>query len=228
MTLADAFDAAFSHVDSHVDRNPEMRFMHAHKRLGEMDFRDNQPRPMPASSGNPTTRGPASRWPRGRQSGPCPYPVTAFAHAAMCRVRQIPPTFHMDEGLYCTPLQPETVACAQSVPGGARRDSDARWRRWRGQHGLGAGDYWRDVWPNTDDLRDVERHVRDGRGPWQANGIGPWSVVFRSPWGGTTRRTRMRQPSASLTWPMTRGASASTGGCETWHGLTLARPSKAR
>ena len=37
------------------------------------------------------------------------------------------------------------------------------------------------MWPNTDDLRDVERHVRDGRGPWRANGIGPWSVVFPEP-----------------------------------------------
>jgi hypothetical protein len=184
MTLADAFDAAFSHVDSHVDRNPEMRFMHAHKRLGEMDFRDNQPRPMPASSGEPYNAGaPRRDGLVGGSQGACPYPVTAFAHAAMCRVRQILPTFHMDEGLYCTPLQPETVACAQAFQAALDAIPMPDGRRWRGQHGLGAGDYWRDVWPNTDDLRDVERHVRDGRGPWRANGIGPWSVVFPEPLG---------------------------------------------
>lgn len=184
MDFPSAFDQAFSMVDSHVDRNPELRFMHAHKRLGEMNFRDNQPRPMPALSGEPYNAGAERRdGITGGSQGACGYPVTAFAHAAMCRARQILPTFHCDDGLYCTPLAPETVACARAFHAALDAFPMIEGQRWRGQHGLAAGDYWRDVWPNSDDLRDVERHIATGRGPWRANGIGPYCVVFPEPLG---------------------------------------------
>lgn len=184
MDFASAFHPCFDMVDRHVDRDPEMRFMHAQKRLGEVDFRDQQPRPMPAMSGEPYNAGEQRRDGLvGGSQGHCPYPLTAFAYAAVCRARQILPTFHTDAGLYCTTLMPDTADCAVAFHRALDAFPMLHGRRWRGQHGLGAGDYWRDVWPATDDIREVERHVRDGRGPWRANGIGDWSVVFPEPIG---------------------------------------------
>lgn len=182
MDFAKAFDQAFNAVDRHVDRDPALRMLHSVKRMGEVDFRDLQPRPLVALSGEPYNAGEERRdGISGGSQGAVPYPVTAFAYGAVCRARQILPTFHYDGGLYCTPLQPVTVACAQAFHAALDAFPMLEGERWRGHWGLARGDYWRDVWPDTDDVQAVEEHIVRGRGPWRAFGIGPYSVVFPEP-----------------------------------------------
>lgn len=183
MDFGQMFDPCFDFVDRHQDRNQEMRWLAAAKRGGEDPFRDGQPRRVPAVSGEWVNLG----GPRldGNTGDPaCPYPVTVAAFAGVCRSRQILPTFHWDGGLYCTVPDAETVACLRSW----RQVLDAfpllDDSRWRGSWSREQGNYWnRDAWPGSDDIRDVERHVRDGRGPWRAFGIGAYSMTVAEPRG---------------------------------------------
>lgn len=175
------FDRCADFVDRHVDRNQGLDFLEAVKRMGEDAYRDDQPRAVPAVSGEPHNAGEARV--DGRTGDVASRPLTAFGYGAVMRVRQILPTFHYDGGLWATAPKPETVACIEAF----HQALDALpleamvGDRWRGHWGLARGDYWRDVWPDTDDIRTIEDHIRRGRGPWRAFGIGPWSVVFPEP-----------------------------------------------
>lgn len=59
---------------------------------------------------------------------------------------------------------------------------------WRWHHGRDAGDYWREYAPGTDDVRDIEQHLRAGRGPYRIYGLGDHSVSLPEPKGWDWRR----------------------------------------
>lgn len=186
MELGHMFASCFNLVDEHPERSDRLRFLYGVKRSGESVVRDQQPRPVPAIFGEPFNMGENRRDGVGGGQGPCPWPVSAYAHAAVTRVRQILPNFHYDGGLYGTFMQPITIECAQAFHRALdilpMRDE----HRWRGTQGF-AGDpanYWDyHMNPASDDPNEVERHIQDGRGPFRAFGCGPDSVAFPEPLG---------------------------------------------
>lgn len=173
------FDGCFDTVTRHIDRNMGIRGIEGAKRMGEDEYRDGQPRAVPAISGEPHNIGESRR--DGRTGDVVPYPIFAYTYAAVCRSRQILPNFHFDGGLYCAPMAPITVECAEAFHRALDAFPMVEGERWRGHWGQARGDYWRDVWPGTDDVREIERHVQSGRGPWRAFGIGPWQTLFPEP-----------------------------------------------
>lgn len=195
--------APFDFCDVHVERRMGVRGFEWVKRSGEYAVIDQEHvgKRMPVVSGEPVNFGEGRR--DGRNGDVEPSPSVAFAYAAVSRARQYNACFHYDGGLYGTIPAPETAACVRAFMDALDAFPMTTDRKWRGHHGQGAGDYWRDLWPEDDDLGNVERHVADGRGPWRAFGAGPYSVLFPEPdgWDYT------RQQEA----PHTRVASCDAG-----------------
>lgn len=178
MAFADLFDGAFDAVDRHVDRNNGLRFIEADKRMGEDGYRDDQPRAIPAISGEPKNMGELRL--DGRNGDVATHAISAYSYAAVTRSRQILPNFHYDGGLWTTPIKPETVVAMKAyhralnafpmIDGG---------NRFRGHWSEAQGNWFqRDPYPATDDIRDIERHIQAGRGPWRVFGLNDYAVVF--------------------------------------------------
>ena len=177
MDPADTFDDAFSAVDRHVDRNSGLWFIEADKRMGEDAYRDDQPRAVPAISGEPKNMGELRL--DGRNGDVATHPISAYSYAAVTRVRQILPNFHYDGGLWTTPIKPETVTSMQAFHQALNAMPMVDGNRFRGNWGADQGNWWsRDPYPGSDDMRDVEAHIAAGRGPWRVFGIADWAAVF--------------------------------------------------
>lgn len=165
-------------ADAHMDRSRGVEGWEWIKRSGEHPTAD-QP-VMPFVAGEPINFGEDRA--DGRTGDVERQPAVAFGAAAVGRARRwAGQCFHYDGGLWTTEPTPETLACIRAWHEGMDAFPMLTDPVWRGHWGLPRGDYWRDVWPNTDDARAVEDHVRAGRGPWRAFGCGPYSIVFPEP-----------------------------------------------
>lgn len=171
----------FDFADAHMDRGKEVAGWQWVKRSGEHPAADQMT--MPFVAGEPINFGESRA--DGRGDGDVEkQPAVAFGAAAVGRARRwAGQCFHWDGGLWTTEPKPETAACIRAWHQGMNAFPMLMDGVWRGHWGLSRGDYWRDVWPDTDDPRAVEEHVRSGRGPWRAFGCGPFSVVFPQPKG---------------------------------------------
>jgi hypothetical protein len=177
----------FDFCDAHIDRLTGVRGFEWVKRTGEYALIDQHEvaKRMPFVSGEPINFGEARR-----DTGVAeePSPSVAFAYGAVSRSRQYNACFHFDGGLYGTLPKPETVACITAFMAALDAFPMLTGAKWRGHHGLAGGDYWRDAWAPTDNVRDVERHIDDGRGPWRAFGCREYSVLFPEPEGWDYQR----------------------------------------
>lgn len=173
--------APFDFADAHMDRGKGVAGWEWVKRSGEHPSADQGV--MPFVAGEPINFGESRA--DGRGDGDVEkQPAVAFGAAAVGRARRwAGQCFHWDGGLWTTEPKPETAACLRAWHQGMDAFPMLMDGVWRGHWGLPRGDYWRDVWPDTDDPRGVEGHVRSGRGPWRAFGCGAFSVVFPQPKG---------------------------------------------
>lgn len=190
----------FDYVDAHLHRLTDVGGFEWVKRSGEQPLIDQEHvgKRMPFLSGEPIN------FAEGRGGDVEQSPAVAFAYAAVSRARQFNTNFHFDGGLYGrlpAAGAAEHVRCYMAALDAYPMTTDTKWR---GHWGLNAGDYWKDVWPNTDGTREVEDHIRRGRGPWRAFGSGPYSVVFPEPAGWNWR--------ANLDAPADRLAECSGNG----------------
>lgn len=170
--------APFDFADAHLSRDMGVAGWQWIKRSGEHPVIDQTI--MPFVAGEDVNMGEGRR--DGRTGDVESQPANCFGAAAVHRSRRIGgQCFHWDGGLWSTPMQPITVACANAWHDGLDAFPMLMDNLWRGHWGVSRGDYWRDVWPNSDDLREVEAHIQSRRGPWRAFGCGPVSVVFPMP-----------------------------------------------
>jgi hypothetical protein len=177
--------APFDYVDAHIERRAEVGGFEWVKRSGEYALIDQEH--LPTSWRGPFISGEPINFVEGKAGDTEPSPAVAFAYAAVSRARQFNTNYHFDGGLYGRLPEPrgaESVRCYHAALDAYPMTTDGKWR---GHWGLAAGDYWRDVWPNSDGTREVEDHIRRGRGPWRAFGSGPYSVVFPQPAGWSWR-----------------------------------------
>lgn len=176
----------FNFADAHMDRSKGVAGWQWVKRSGEHPAADQLK--MPFVAGEPINFGESRA--DGRGDGDVEkQPSVAFGAAAVGRARKwAGQCFHWDGGLWTTEPKPETLACIRAWHQALDAFPMSTDGVWRGHWGLARGDYWRDVWPDTDDVRAVEQHIREGRGPWRAFGCGPYSVLFPMPKGWDWRR----------------------------------------
>jgi hypothetical protein len=191
--------APFDFADAHMDRSMGVAGWQWVKRSGEHPTADQDV--MPFVAGEPINFGEARR--DGRTGDVEAQPAVAFGAAAVGRIRRwAGQCFHFDGGLWTTEPQAETPTCLAAWHRGMDAVPMGTESLWRGHWGLPRGDYWRDVWPDTDDPREVEQRVRDGH-PWRAFGRGAYSVVFPQPKGWDWK--------AHLDAPATRVALETSG-----------------
>lgn len=190
----------FDYVDAHVDRRMGVRGFEWPKRTGEYATIDpeHQPVRMPFISGEPVNFGEVRA--DGRTGDVERSASVAFAYGAVSRARQYNTCFHYDGGLWTTLPTADTDACIVAYMAALHAFPMLTEGKWRGHW---AQSYWRQVWPGVDDVRDVERHVADGRGPWRVFGCGSYSVAFPEPDGWDYR--------ANLTHPAERLAYCADG-----------------
>lgn len=184
----------FDFADAHFDRLMGVRGFEWVKRTGEMlpvdqpsvyperhplEGRPTGIEPMPFVSGEPLNFGEARA--DGRTGDVERSRAVAFTYGGVSRARHYNTCFHYDGGLWTTEPKPDTVECIRAYMAALDAFPMLTSQKWRGHWGLSAGDYWRDVWPDTDDLRQVERHVSEGRGAWRAYGSDRFSIVFPLP-----------------------------------------------
>lgn len=170
----------FDYVDAHVERRMGVRGFEWVKRTGEYATIDpeHQPVKMPFISGEPVNFG---EWRADGRNGDVERsPSVAFAYGAVSRARQYNSTFHYDGGLWGTSPNADTDASIRAYMAGLDAFPMRTGTKWRGHW---SQSYWRQVWPAVDDVRDVESHVADGRGPWRAFGCDEFSVCFPEPDG---------------------------------------------
>lgn len=142
---------------------------------------------MPIVMGEPPNWGEDRR--DGRRGDVEKRPSACFGAAAMLRSRKgAGICFHYDGGLWTTLPTPETEDHVRAFHAALDAFPQMEANLWRGQWGLAAGDYWRDTWPATDDPRDVEAHIRAGRGAYRAFGHGDYSVTLAEPKGWDYRQ----------------------------------------
>jgi hypothetical protein len=171
------FNACFDYVSRHIDRSPEVDFFAMTKRMGEDGYRDAQPRTIPAMSGEPANFGEDRL--DGRRGDVVKNPAVAYAYGAVSRVRQIIPNFHYDGGLWANVPTEETLVALRAFNQALNAIPMVNGNRWRGNWSAEQGNYWSTrPYPEDDDERTVQDHVRNGRGPWRVFGIGEWSVAF--------------------------------------------------
>jgi hypothetical protein len=163
----------FDYVDAHIERRTAVWGFEWIKRSGEYALidQDHVQKRMPFISGEPIN------FIGGRGDDRDESPAVAFAYGAVSRARQYNTNYHFDDGLYgrIPTTGHESIRCYHDALDAFPMLTDGKWR---GHWGLGAGDYWRNDWPNTDDTRGVEDHIRNRRGPWRAFGAGIFSVLF--------------------------------------------------
>lgn len=192
--------APFDYCDGHIERRMAVRGFEWVKRSGEYALIDQEhvAKKMPFISGEPVNFG---EWRADGRNGDVERsPSVAFAYGAVSRARQYNTCFHYDGGLWTTLPNADTDACIAAYMAALNAFPMLTEGKWRGHW---AQSYWRQVWPAVDDVRDVERHVADGRGPWRVFGCGPYCVAFPEPDGWDYR--------ANLTAPATRLAYESDG-----------------
>lgn len=170
----------FDYVDAHIERRTGVRGFEWVKRSGEYALIDQD-----LSNGwrGPFISGEPINFVEGRSNDAEQSPSVAFAYAAVSRARHYNTNFHYDGGLYGRLPEErtnESVRCYHAALDAFPMATDGKWR---GHWGLAAGDYWQNVWPDTDDIRGVEDHVARGLGPWRAFGAGIFSVLFPEPEG---------------------------------------------
>lgn len=165
--------APFDFADAHMDRSRGVEGWQWVKRSGEHPAADQAV--MPFVAGEPINFGEARV--DGRTGDVEAQPAVAFGAAAVGRARRwAGQCFHFDGGLFTTEPKPETVACITAWHEGLNAIPMLADGMWRGHW---SESYWKNSqWPDTDDIGEVEDHVRSGRGPWRAFGVGPHSVVF--------------------------------------------------
>lgn len=173
--------APFAYVDAHIERRQDVRGFEWVKRSGEYTLIDQDH--LPTSWRGPFVSGEPINFVEGKNGDAEQSASVAFAYAAVSRARQFNTNFHFDGGLYGRLPEPRTLEAVQCYHAALDAFPMLTDRKWRGHHGQAAGDFWNDLWPNTDDAREVERHIADGRGPWRAFGTGPYSVLFPEPEG---------------------------------------------
>lgn len=170
----------FDYVDAHIERRTAVQGFEWVKRSGEYTLIDQQD--LPTSWKGPFISGEPINFIGGRGDDRDESPSVAFAYGAVSRARHYNTNFHFDGGLYGRLPEGErgleSVRCYHAALDAFPMLTDTKWR---GHWGLGAGDYWKDFWPNTDDVRAVEQHINDNRGPWRAFGSGIFSVLFPEP-----------------------------------------------
>lgn len=177
MKEEDVYSSCFDFIASHVDRSPGLRFIEMAKRMGEVPFRDDQPRAMPALSGEPANFGEVRK--DGRTGDVARHPIAAYAYAVVCRSRQFLCNFHYDGGLWGNIPNADTEASLNAFNQALDAFPMVDGNRWRGHWSPEQGNYWRrDPYPGNDDARTVEDHVNSGRGPWRVFGVGDWSAAF--------------------------------------------------
>lgn len=172
--------APFDYADAHLDREHEIAgWQWLKRRLSEHPVIDQ--RIMPFVAGENRNMG-EDRADGNTGDGPEKQPSVCFGVAALSRARRVAGVcFHWDGGLWTTEPKNETPACIAAWHKGFDAFPMLTDPMWRGQWGLARGDYWKDVWPGSDDPATVERHVKDGTGPWRACGCGSYSVCFPEP-----------------------------------------------
>lgn len=192
--------APFDFADAHLERDRGIQGWRWLKRNLSEHWVIDQPedqrgkglpadfRPMPFVAGENINMG-EDRADGNLGDGAEKQPSVCFGVAALSRARRIGGVcFHYDGGLWTTEPKAETPACLAAWHAGFEAFPMLTDAMWRGQWGLARGDYWRDTWPGDDDPAGVERHIREGRGPWRACGCGPYSVLFPMPKGWDWRR----------------------------------------
>ena len=183
----------FDYVDAHIERRMDVRGFEWVKRTGEYSTIDpeHQPVKMPFISGEPVNFGELRA--DGRNGDVEPSPSVAFAYGAVSRARQYNTCFHYDGGLWTTLPQAATEACIAAYMRGLDAFPMRTGSKWRGHW---SQSYWRQMWPETDNVRDVEAHVAAGRGAWRAFGCDEYSVCFPEPdgwdWSAQTTSSVMR------------------------------------
>lgn len=169
--------APFDLADAHMDRDGGVKGWRWVKRSGEHPTADQNV--MPFRAGEQKNFGEA-RADGNTGDAPESQPAVAFGAAAVGRARKwAGQCFHFDGGLWTTEPKPETQACIKSWHDGMDAFPMLTDNLWRGHWGLSRGDYFRDdLWPDTDDPREVEDWLNRGDHAWRAFGVGPYSVLF--------------------------------------------------
>lgn len=173
--------APFDYVDAHIDRRMGVRGFEWVKRSGEYAPIDQEHvgKRMPFISGEPVNFG---EWRvDGRNGDVERSPSVAFAYGAVSRARQYNTNVHFDGGLWTTVPQPATVECIRAYHQALDAFPMRTGTRWRGH--WQPQSYFRQVWPDSDDVRSVESHVASGRGPWRVFGADEVAVAFPEPEG---------------------------------------------
>lgn len=186
----------FDFADVHIERRAGVGGFEWVKRSGEYAVIDQEHvgKRMPPVSGEPIN------FAEGRSGDVDTSPSVAFAYAAVSRARQYSTCFHYDGGLRCEapgPLALEHVRAYMAALDAFPMQTGSKWR------GHWSQSYFRQVWPPSDDTREVERHVSAGRGPWRVFGVGEYAVAFPEPHGWDWQ--------ANLTAPAERIAESTSG-----------------
>lgn len=185
----------FDFIDAHIERRMAVGGMEWVKRSGEYAPIDQEAvsKRMPFVSGEPVNFGESRR--DGHNGDVERSPSVAFAYAGVSRARQYNTTFHYDGGLWTTLPTDETLrhirAYHTALDAFPMMTCGTKWR------GHWAESYFQQVWPPTDDVRQVEQHIADGRGPWRVYGCDGYSVSIAEPkgwnWSANTRHPGVRR-----------------------------------
>lgn len=186
--------APFDYVDAHIERRMGVGGFEWVKRSGEYALIDQEHvgKQMPFISGEPVNFG---EWRAdGRNSDVERSPSVAFAYGAVSRARQYNTNFHYDGGLWTTIPKQETIESLDAYSNALNAFpmlTDSKWRgHWR------PPSYFKQVWPNSDAINDVERHIQGGHGPWRVFGCGTFAVSFPEPkhyaWPSMLEQTALR------------------------------------
>lgn len=169
----------FDYVDAHLHRLTGVGGFEWVKRSGEQPLidQDHVAKKMPFLSGEPINLI------GGRGDDRDESPSVAFAYGAVSRARQYNTNFHYDGGLYGRLPDGarglESVRCYHAGLDAIPMSTGTKWR------GHWAQSFFRQVWPDTDGVREVEQHVAAGRGPWRVFGVdtptGSFGVAFPQP-----------------------------------------------
>jgi hypothetical protein len=165
----------FDYVDAHIERRSAVGGFEWVKRSGEYALIDQEHvgKRMPFVSGEPIN------FAEGRSGDVDTSPSVAFAYGAVSRARQFNSCFHYDGGLRAEApgaLALEHVHAYMEALNAFPMLTGTKWRgHWVPQS------FFRQVWPGHDDPPTVERHLREGRGPWRVFGCDGYAVAFPEP-----------------------------------------------
>jgi hypothetical protein len=187
----------FDYCDAHIERRSAVGGFEWVKRSGEYALIDQEHvgKRMPFVSGEPIN------FAEGRSGDVDTSPSVAFAYGAVSRARQYNTCFHYDGGLRAEApgaLALEHIRAYMDALNAFPMLTGTKWRgHWVPQS------FFRQVWPGHDDPPTVERHVREGRGPWRVFGCEGYAVAFPEPKDWSWQ--------ANVTAPAERVASSQAG-----------------